>query len=170
MNAIIRAEKPADHAAIAALHQHAFGANAESQLVSDLRQSGFLTTSLVAECSGKVVGHIALSRMRLVTDTGKLNSLSLAPLAVHEDYQRQGIGTRLVEAGLSEARQQGEQSVLVLGQPEYYRRFGFSSELAQPLASPFGGGEAWMALELVPGVLAGVIGRVEFAPPFDALQ
>jgi putative acetyltransferase len=56
---------------------------------------------------------------------------------------------------------------VVLGHTEFYPRFGFSAELAQPLESPFGGGEAWMAMELVPGALAGVEGRVEYPPPFQ---
>jgi predicted N-acetyltransferase YhbS len=55
-----------------------------------------------------------------------------------------------------------------LRRPHFYPRFGFSAKLAEPLASPFGGGEAWMALELVPGALAGVSGRVRYAPPFGA--
>jgi putative acetyltransferase len=59
---------------------------------------------------------------------------------------------------------------LVLGHPDFYPRFGFSTELAQRLESPFGGGEAWMALELVPGTLEGVEGRAEYSPPFEALE
>ena len=52
----------------------------------------------------------------------------------------------------------------------FYPRFGFSAKLAQQLQSPFDGGEAWMALELVPGTLVGVEGRVEYSPPFGTLD
>jgi putative acetyltransferase len=53
-----------------------------------------------------------------------------------------------------------------MGHPDFYPRFGFSSKLAAPLTSPFGGGDSWMAVELVPGALAGVVGRVEYPEPF----
>jgi putative acetyltransferase len=59
--------------------------------------------------------------------------------------------------------------VLVLGHPEFYARFGFCAELARRLESPFGAGEAWIALELAPGSLDGVEGRVEYPPPFRDL-
>ncbi len=61
--------------------------------------------------------------------------------------------------------QQGDRIVVVLGHPEFYPRFGFSSELAQNLESPYSG-EAWMALELVEAALDGVTGRVQYPPPF----
>lgn len=104
-----------------------------------------------------------------MADSWTVNALSLAPMAVLPSHQRQGIGTRLVEASLDACREQGHRIVLVLGHPEFYRRFGFSSESARNLKSPFGGGEAWMALELVPGTLAGISGRIEYPPPFGTL-
>ena len=81
-----------------------------------------------------------------------------------------GIGSRLVKEGLEVCRQRGHAIVVVLGHPEFYPRFGFSAELAASLESPFGGGEAWMALELVTGSLAGIKGRVEYPPPFNVLE
>jgi putative acetyltransferase len=91
-------------------------------------------------------------------------------MAVLPDFQRRGIGSKLVEAGLEACRKQGHKIVVVLGHPDFYPRFGFSAELAQPLKSPFGGGEAWMAMELVPGALEGVVGRVEYPPPFGSIE
>jgi len=69
------------------------------------------------------------------------------------EFQRQGIGSALVRSGLKACREQGHSIVVVLGHPEYYSRLGFSAKLAEPLLSPFGGREAWMAMELVPGAL-----------------
>ena len=126
--------------------------------------------SLVAEMDGQVVGHILFSRVAIVTEFGTVEALSLAPMAVMPDCQRQGIGSKLVEAGLEACRERGHKIIVVLGHPEFYPRFGFSAELAQPLESPFGGGDAWMALELVPGALEGVQGRVEFSPPFSEFE
>ena len=80
------------------------------------------------------------------------------------------IGTRLLWAGLDACRKRGHRIVLVLGHPKFYSEFGFSAELPQRIESPFGGGEAWMALEFVHGVLVGVEGRVEYSPPFGALN
>jgi putative acetyltransferase len=91
-------------------------------------------------------------------------------MAVLPEFQRQQIGSKLVTVGLAACRAMGHTIVVVLGHPEYYPRFGFSSELAQPLVSPFGSGEAWMALELVPESLKGVNGTVEYPAPFDIFR
>ena len=90
-------------------------------------------------------------------------------MAVLPSYQRQGIGSRLVEAGLEVCREKGCKIVVVLGHTEFYPRFGFTAELAQSLKSPFGGSDAWMSMELVSGALTGVEGRVEYPPPFEGM-
>ncbi len=135
-----------------------------------LRDGGYIEVSLVAEADGEIVGHILFSRITIVTEAQRVDALSLAPMAVLPSHQRQGIGSKLVEAGLESCREQGHKIVVVLGHPEFYPRFGFSAELARPLESPFGGGEAWMAKEFVPGVLSGVEGRIEYPPPFGAFE
>lgn len=113
----------------------------------------------------KIVGHIQLSDLSIETNSGAIPALALAPVAVLPEYQRKAIGHRLVQQGLELAHQQGHRIVIVLGHPEYYPRFGFSAELAEPLKSPFSG-PPWMALELVPGALEGVEGEVKYPPPF----
>ncbi len=91
-------------------------------------------------------------------------------MVVVPSHQRQRIGTTLVESGLAACREQGHKIVVVLGHPEFYPRFGFSADLAQKLESPFGGGEAWMAMELSENSLMGIDGRIEYSPPFLALE
>jgi putative acetyltransferase len=81
--------------------------------------------------------------------------------------QRQGIGSALVRRGLEVCKQQGHRIAVVLGHPPFYRRFGFSSGLTKRLESPFAR-EAFMAVELVPGALDGVAGRVQYPSPFNA--
>jgi putative acetyltransferase len=164
---VIRPETDSDFDAIRHVNRAAFESDAEADLVDALRDGRYVEVSLVAEVDGEIVGHILFTRLPMVTETGQVDALSLAPMAVLPDHQRQGIGSRLVEAGLETCRDEGHKIVVVLGHPEFYPRFGFSAELAQPLQSPFGGGEAWMAMELVPGALAGVEGRVEYPPPFQ---
>ncbi len=170
MSVVIRPETGQDQEAIWSVNQAAFEGDAEANLVDALRDGGFFAVSLVTEVNGEIVGHVLFSRMAIVTSFGTVDALSLAPMAVLPRHQRRGIGTRLVETGLEACREAGHRIVIVLGHPEFYPRFGFSAEQALRLESPFGGGEAWMALELVRGSLEGVEGRVEFSPPFGALE
>jgi putative acetyltransferase len=101
-----------------------------------------------------------------IRSTGRaVAALALAPLAVRPLYQRRGIGSRLVREGLTAAAAGGHRIVTVLGHSESYPRFGFTAEAARPLAVPFAG-PAWMAMELVPGSLAGVSGPVVYPKAF----
>jgi putative acetyltransferase len=164
----IRPETKIDHPAIREVNRLAFGGEMESRLVDDLRDGEFMRISLVAELDGIVIGHICFSELSITTELGPVAALSLAPMAVLPHFQRHGIGSALVRRGLAVGREQGHRIVVVLGHPEFYPRFGFSAELAEPLESPYAGGPAWMALELVEGALRGVTGRVQYPPPFPA--
>ena len=170
MNVEIRPETTKDQESIRRVNRQAFGGDDEANLVNALRDGGFVEISLVAAMDGKIVGHILFSRVNIITNVGTADALSLAPMAVLPSHQRQGVGSKLVEAGLDACRDRGHKIVVVLGHPDFYPRFGFSAELAQRLESPFGGDEAWMALELVPGALSDVEGRVEYSPPFNAFE
>lgn len=170
MDRAIRTETESDQEAIRRVNKAAFETGAEARLVDALRAGGFVEVSLVAEIDTEIVGHILFSRLNIDTGAETLKAVSLAPMAVLPDYQNRGIGSALVEAGLHACRELGNRVIAVLGHPDYYPRFGFSAELASPLENPFGGGEAWMAIELNPGALAGVEGRVVYPPPFTALE
>lgn len=169
MDLDIRPESIEDGKSVWDVNLAAFGTDAESKLIEALRDGGYVEVSLIAAFEGKVVGHILFSRMTIGTALGTVDALSLAPMAVLPEYQRRGIGSKLVEAGLEACRQRGHKIVLVLGHPQFYPRFGFSVEQAKALASPFGAGDAWMARELQPGALADVAGEVEYSPPFYQL-
>jgi len=127
---LIRAERDADVMAIRKVVSAAFASIAQSNqkehlLVDRLRESGALAVSLVAEAEGRVVGHVAFSP---VTIAGSFCAwYGLAPLAVLPTYQRTGIGSRLVIAGLESLRALHAQGCVLLGEPEYYKRFGFSN-------------------------------------------
>lgn len=166
----IREEKLSDYEAIRRVNETAFGSPAEADLVDALRRSGYVIASLVAETEAGVVGHLLFSRLTIETEKETVSAASLAPMAVAPEVQRQGIGSRLVEAGLAICRERRERMAFVLGHPAFYPRFGFSSELAKSIACPFGEGEAWMALELIPGSLSGVTGRVVYPPPFAMFE
>ncbi len=169
MDVLIHPETAADLDTIRHVNRVAFGQDAEARLVDALRDGGFVGVSLVAEAAGRVVGHILFSDLPIFAGPGTIPALALAPLAVLPAFQNQGIGSALVHRGLKACRQQGQTIVIVLGHPHFYQRFGFRSDLAKRLESPYAG-EAFLAIELVPGALEGVTGWVQYPPPFEALS
>ena len=163
---MIRDRQPADDEAIRRLNDAAFGGTYESQLVADLRAEALAAIELVSLDGTDMIGHILMSTLDVSVDGKPVRSLALAPMSVQPGRQRQGIGSALVRDVLGRARQQGWQAVIVLGHPDYYPRFGFSAALARPLVSPFSG-DAFMALELMPGALQGGAGRVAYPSAFS---
>lgn len=123
----IRVEQAGDIDAIRAVNLTAFGQPDESSLVDDLRNNQGVLLSLVALLDGHIIGHILYSPIDSLTDdqNGPVRGAGLAPMAVLPDYQRLGIGTRLVEHGNRLLREDGCPFVIVLGHPEFYPRFGF---------------------------------------------
>ena len=150
-----RRERLADRRAIHAVHAAAFGRADEAELVDRLRSEGAVLAGFLAEHEGLIVGHVLFSRILLESGEDTLAAAALAPMAVSPTYQRGGIGGRLIRHGVDWLRRRGEKVVTVLGHVDYYTRFGFSRDRALAIASPFPA-DAFMALELVPGVLDGV--------------
>lgn len=141
MNVNIREEVPADWATIRALIETAFldaphTSHTEHLIVDALRDSGNLTVSLVAEVSNQIVGHVAISPVSI--SDGSQNWYGLGPIAVIPEYQGLGIGSQLVRQSLASLRDRGAVGCVVLGNPEYYGRFGFKAEssLILPDVSP----------------------------------
>jgi putative acetyltransferase len=152
--------------AIAALNRAAFGGDAEPQLVSRLREEGAGLVELAALDRGEVIGHILFSQLTVEIDGRAVKAAALAPMAVRPDRQREGVGSELIRQGVEALRISGCEAVFVLGHPAYYRRFGFSAALARKFAAPFTG-EAFMAIELIPGALAGNAGSVSYPAAFS---
>ena len=95
----------------------------EHLIINGLREAGALSLSLVAEMEGKIVGHVAFSR---VTINGEDPGwYELGPVSVQPELQKQGIGSNLIEAGLSRIREMGARGCVLEGSPAYYQRFGF---------------------------------------------
>ena len=163
---MIRPAEPRDAAAVRAVHRDAFPTPAEADLVERLEEEGDAVVSLVAERQGEVVGHILLSRMRVAGDGRAFRALGLGPLAVLPPFQRCGIGSDLIRGALAIAAATGEELVFVLGEPEYYERFGFSAEAAAPFASPYAG-PFLMALPLGDGAPCPARGTAEYARAFS---
>jgi putative acetyltransferase len=142
--------------------QAAFGQPAEAELVDRLRADGDSVISLVAVEKGQVVGHVLFSQL-----AAPFRALALAPVSVLPERQNAGIGSQLIRAGLERAAQDGWQGTFVLGEPEYYGRFGFDAVLARGFASPYRG-QYFMA-QALNGELPTTEGRVDHAPAFVAL-
>jgi putative acetyltransferase len=166
MNWEIRTEKPGDAPAVREVNRLAFGREDEARLVDDLRSGTHARISLVAKREDKIIGHVMFSVLSIETEHGSVEALALAPMAVVPEVQGQGVGSALVQEGLRRCVGLGHSIVIVLGDPEYYSRFGLSSTLARKLRSRYSG-EAFMAVELTPRALNGVEGDVRYPPPFE---
>ena len=164
---LIRAEEQQDWDAVHALNASAFETPAEANLVDTLRQQARPLVSLVAEDNGEILGHIMFSPVSLPGHP-ELRIMGLAPMAVALEQQRKGIGSALVRAGLEQCNHLDFGAVVVLGHPDYYPRFGFST------STRFGIGceydvpqEAFMVVELKPGYLDRASGKIKYHAAFS---
>ena len=167
---LIRPEETRDHEAISQVHRSAFGQESEAKLVIELRTSkDFLPElSLVAVMDGEIVGHILFSPVVIQYGSRSVRALALAPMAVQPEFQRQGIGSQLIKKGLECCRRLRHQIVIVVGHPDYYPRFGFSSARTRGLEVPFPvPDEVFMVLELTQGTLESVAGMVRYPVAFN---
>ncbi|MFI6264385.1 GNAT family N-acetyltransferase [Micromonospora sp. NPDC051006] len=174
----LRPEDPADAGPVRRVLAAAFArpdvaTPPEVGLVDELRGSDVWIPELamVAEYGGEVVGYALLTRVRVKSERGSEPALALGPLAVAPHRQRVGHGTAVVQASLDAATELGERLVVVLGDPGYYRRFGFERADRMGLTSPWSGlGEPWQCLVLPPSTSdAGPPpqGEVVFPPPWS---
>jgi putative acetyltransferase len=130
MDILIRSERPTDKAAIEKVTAQAFAgkpysSQTEHLIVNALRAADALSLSLVAEISEEVVGHVGFS---LITINGKaVDWYGIGPVSVAPEYQLQGIGSKLIQAGLARIREIGAKGCVLEGNPDYYQRFGFKA-------------------------------------------
>ncbi len=163
----IRPEKPGDEAAIAAVVSAAFGGEQEADLVTRLRENGDLVLSLVVEDGDRIVAYVAFSRVWIEYDGTRTPGIGLAPVAVLPEAQRKGTARALIGAGHLRLKLLGETIVFVLGDPDYYKRFGFSHELATPFTCVYQS-EHLQALRLSPD--APTSGEVIYSAAFAGLD
>lgn len=166
MNITIRPEQPADEYAITevtrrAFESHPFSHQTEHFIIRALRADHALAVSLVAEDAGRVVGHIALSPASI--SDGATGWYGLGPISVEPGLQRRGIGRALMERGLDELRKMGAKGCVLVGDPAYYRRFGFANNPALVVEGV--PQEYVLALSLD---ASSAQGKVQFHPAFQA--
>lgn len=173
MNILIRQEREADYPFVFQLHALAFGQDNESRLVNLLRQDECFIPelSLVAVLDEQIIGHILFTKIRIVVDGGpESDSLALAPMGVLPKYQKSGIGSKMIWAGLEVARELGHQSVIVLGHKDYYPKFGFVPAEKWGIGTHYEvPSDYFMGLELIPEALSEVKGVVEYSAPFSQI-
>jgi len=158
---MIRDETAEDHKAVRDLLIAAFGGDGEARLVDALRADGDQPIALVAEHYGVVAGFIAMSHLREPAD-----ALALAPLAVNPQYQGTGVGSALVEAAIARARTANASLIFVLGDTNYYQRFGFLVDAAAAFDCAYAGPH-FMALRISPA--APGAGAVVYSARFSEL-
>ena len=165
----IRQERPGDVAAVREINEKAFGQPTEAGIVDSLREACSDAVSLVAVKDGRVVGHVFFSPVTVEGGAGTARGMGLAPLAVRPECRRQGVGSRLVEAGLEALRRRACPFVIVVGDAKYYARFGFVPASLHGLACQWEGvpEEAFMALILDSSAMAGVSGVARYRSEFD---
>lgn len=155
--------------AVRAIHAAAFETDREARLVDRLREDGDIACSLMAVDGERTVGNVILSPMRAEIDGRPVRAVALGPIGVLPERQREGIGGALIEAAIAWARAEGFAAMFLLGEPDYYRRFGFSAEAARHFASPYAG-EYWQALALDAVPLAAGTGRADYAGAFASFE
>ena len=174
MRIIIRQEQESDRAIVFQLIEEAFreeiySDKREQFLVERLRNTeGFIPgLSLVAEVEGRIAAYILLTAIKIISAHEVIPSLALAPVAVLPLFQGKGLGAALIVKAHGIARSLGYQSVIVLGHKRYYPKFGYQPlhhfNLSLPFAAP---PENSMAIELVPGALSSLDGKIVYPDTF----
>lgn len=128
---LIRPECVDDVVAIDALTAEAFlsmpySDGSESRIINDLRTDGDLTLSLVAIDEGEIVGHVAYSSVKI--NGVSCNWFGLGPISVHPQRQSSGIGSKLIGEGIRVLTDWQANGIVLVGDPEYYNRFGFVAD------------------------------------------
>ena len=160
---LIRSEADEDHRTIFDVVGSAFGDPTEAKLVELIRSRNEAIISLVAEIDGSIVGHVLVSPIEIVPKfNGRLGGV--APLSVLPSFQKQGIGTLLMKAMMSQSPSMGLNALFLLGDPAYYSRFGF---ITSHLQNEYGETEAFMHLEIQKGCLGDTIGLAKYVSAFS---
>ncbi len=174
MNCVIRIERSVDYDNVHRIIKDAFkpvkqSDHTEHLLVARLRKSASFIPelSLVAEIQGTIIAHILVSKVQIKNDGRTYECLSLAPVSVASEYQKQGVGSKLIEHAHTVAKELGFTAVVLVGHASYYPRFGYVPSIEHDITFPFKSPPVnCMVKELVPDALAAVSGEVCYPKEF----
>ena len=153
-----------------AFKKEPFSDHKEQFLVERLRESkAFIPElSLVAEIDGKIVGHTLVSKIKIKNELNEFDSLALAPVSVLPEFQKRGIGGKLITEAHEKAKKLGHKSIVLLGHEKYYPKFGYEQADKYGIKLPFEvPKENCMVIELTENGLNGVSGTVEYPKEFN---
>lgn len=166
----IRNETKEDVQAIYELNKTAFGSPNEAELVDNLRNAGAVILSLVAVKDAQVIGHILFSPVHIESSDSSFLGVGLAPMAVLPQYQRKGIGSKLIRRGIKGLKEAGYSALVVLGHADYYPRFGFVPASRYGISCEYDvADEVFMVLLLNKMELNGKRWIVRYRPEFNAV-
>ena len=166
---VIRRETPEEFSQIYDLVKVAFQTakvsnGKEQDFINQLRSHGnyIPELALVAEENGKLIGHIMLTKAYIIDSGNKFETLLLAPISVALEYRNKGIGSNLIKESFKLAKEMGYTSVLLVGDPAYYHRFGFKAAVNYGIKHKQNIPDEYvMVCELVPGALYGISGTTD---------
>jgi putative acetyltransferase len=162
MEFTIRPEESTDIEQVREIVRTAFPTEAESKLVDALRANGKAIISLVAVSDDEVLGHILFSAVS-TTPPDPAKGIGLAPVAVRPDVQARGIGSRLIHEGPRLCKEFHFDYCVVLGDPNYYQRFGFQKASTFGMRNEYGVDDEFMVIRFTDRSAAGM---VKYAPEF----
>ena len=164
----IREERPDDVAAVRDLNRRAFRQDQESNIVDALRANGAALLSLVATVNDRVVGHIMYSPLSI---GGNVKGAALGPMGVLPEYQRQGIGGKLIEEGNRKLKDADCPFIIVVGHADYYARFGFRPAREHGIKCQWDvPDDVFMLLILDQAEMEGVSGLAKYRDEFSSVS
>ncbi len=158
---MIREAQESDLEEVFNLIHSAFGNRAESDLVKQLISDGDVLINLVVESSGTIIGNVVVSKITMEPDIG-LFCGGVAPVSVVPDQQSSGVGSKLMTAAINESKKMEIDALFLLGDPNYYKRFGF---IVSKLKNDYSV-EHFQELELTEGCLVNIKSKVTYANAF----
>jgi putative acetyltransferase len=163
----IRGELPEDINAIRSVNIQAFDRTEEADAIDKLRENCSDLLSLVAVRQNEILGHILFSPVMIESEDRTTRGMGLAPVAVRPEYQRQGIGSELIRAGIAVLEARRCPLIIVLGHPQYYPRFGFERASLHGIRSEWQvPDEAFMILILDELETRNIAGVAKYRPEF----
>ena len=158
---MIRETRESDLEEVFNLIHAAFGNRAESDLVKQLISDGDVLINLLVESSDTIIGNVVVSKITMEPDIG-LFCGGVAPVSVVPDQQSSGVGSKLMTAAINESKTMVIDALFLLGDPNYYKRFGF---IVSKLKNDYSV-EHFQELELTEGCLVNIKSKVTYANAF----